>query len=245
MEKDRTKASQDGGVDNNYYEVFDLGLNGRFLSFGLVGYWKMDEGSGTTAYGNNGTLVNGPTWTTGKVGGALSFDGVDDYVNFGDVLDIGTSDWSYGCWFKADWTAASQTKSIIAKSRYGSNIGRYYLVFESGYLRTVLQTSGGDKIINTSETPYLDGNWHHAFVTIDRDGLMKLYVDGVLKGSIDVSAGAFNNYNTPYPFGIGAYQNVGGTAFDRHWFKGLIDEVRVYNRALSDAEIKAIYEATK
>jgi hypothetical protein len=50
---------------------------------GLVGWWKFDEGSGTVAYdssgnGNDGNLTNGPTWTTGKIGGALSFDGVND-----------------------------------------------------------------------------------------------------------------------------------------------------------------------
>ncbi|MHC4158980.1 MAG: hypothetical protein ACYSSO_07855, partial [Planctomycetota bacterium] len=54
-------------------------------SNGLIAHWKFDEGSGSTAYDsagdNDGTLVNGPVWTTGQIGGALSFDGVDDYVN--------------------------------------------------------------------------------------------------------------------------------------------------------------------
>ena len=71
------------GYDNPTGEVLGATTNG------LVGYWNFDEGTGTTAAdssgsGNNGTLVNGSTWTAGKVGnGALQFDGVDDSVNAG------------------------------------------------------------------------------------------------------------------------------------------------------------------
>ena len=87
-EKYTERAAKDGGVDLAEYEI---GTNLSLAPFthGLVGYWKFDEGSGTTAsdssgYGNTGTLSTGasaPGWTTGKVGGALSFDGVDDYVD--------------------------------------------------------------------------------------------------------------------------------------------------------------------
>ena len=65
------------------------------LQNGLVGYWRFDEGSGSIAYdysgnGNNGTLINGPTWVDGILGKALEFDGVNDYVNIPDSssLDI-------------------------------------------------------------------------------------------------------------------------------------------------------------
>src|SRR3990167_9799803 len=71
---------------------------------GLVGYWTFDEGSGTTANdssGNNntGALINGPTWTTGKIGGALSFDGVDDRVSTG-AFSIGSTNFSMSGWVK-------------------------------------------------------------------------------------------------------------------------------------------------
>jgi hypothetical protein len=93
-------AGTDGGTSWNVYEA---GSNKKLTPLvvedgggrdkSLVGYWPFDEGSGTIAKdysgnGNDGTLCNGstcgvqgPTWTTGKVGGALSFDGVDDYVD--------------------------------------------------------------------------------------------------------------------------------------------------------------------
>src|SRR5690349_16688012 len=61
-------------------------MESRTLLSTVVGYWKLDDGTGTVAadssgQGNNGTLVNGPTWTAGKVGGALQFDGVNDVVD--------------------------------------------------------------------------------------------------------------------------------------------------------------------
>jgi hypothetical protein len=78
-EKYAGNMNKDGGPDVGIYEV-GTDLNLANFARGLVGYWKFDEGSGTTAndssgYGNNGTLYNSPTWTTGKVGGALSFNG--------------------------------------------------------------------------------------------------------------------------------------------------------------------------
>jgi len=95
MEKNKTRASQDGGTNNNYYEICDQGFSGRFLSnYGLVGYWKFDEGAGTTtndssSYDNHGTLCNGatcpqqgPIWQASDCisNNCLSFDGVNDYV---------------------------------------------------------------------------------------------------------------------------------------------------------------------
>ena len=72
------------------------------LENGLIGYWSFDEGRGTTASdssgnGNDGTLVNGPIWTSGEIAGALSFDGVDDYVSFASQAQstISISAWVY------------------------------------------------------------------------------------------------------------------------------------------------------
>jgi len=70
--------------------VLLMGAGSTWADFtdGLVAYWRLDEGSGDTAYdsagSNNGTLMNGPVWTTGKINGALEFDGEDDYVDIAD-----------------------------------------------------------------------------------------------------------------------------------------------------------------
>jgi hypothetical protein len=95
------------------------------LEPGLVGYWKLDEGIGTTAYdssgnGNDGTLVNGPTWVDGRFGKALSFDGVDNMVNApnSSLWNFGTGDFTMGAWINTK----DQAKTMrIASAGYGSN----------------------------------------------------------------------------------------------------------------------------
>ena len=69
-----------------------IDVNGS-LTEGLVGWWKFDETDGNVASdssgnGNDGNLTNGPTWTEGKIGGALSFDNVDDFVDLGNILNL-------------------------------------------------------------------------------------------------------------------------------------------------------------
>src|SRR3989338_11448150 len=81
-------------------------VHAQDITTGMVGHWKFDETSGTTATdssGNNntGTLTNSPTWTTGKIGGALSLDGMDDYTDIG-TMDVSGSGITIAAWVKAD-----------------------------------------------------------------------------------------------------------------------------------------------
>ena len=79
-------------LTNIAFSIFILMLVGsiELYSSEPISYWKFDERSGTTAYDsigtNDGSLINGPTWVLGQVGSALDFDGVNDYINFGNVL---------------------------------------------------------------------------------------------------------------------------------------------------------------
>jgi len=89
-----------------FFTFFSFTTAADTIDPSLVGLWHFDEGSGTTATdssesGNTGTLINGPVWTTGKVGGALSFDGTDDYVSVpdSDSLDI-TNQLTIDLWVK-------------------------------------------------------------------------------------------------------------------------------------------------
>lgn len=212
------------------------------INRGIVGDWVMWAGAGDTVEdlsgnGNTGTIANG-AWQGGKFGSTIFFNDASTVIDYGDVLDIGTSDWSFGIWFKANWSAANEFHSLICKSRAQTNVGRYALWFESGVLQCNLQTGGGNKTVSTSETPYLDGNWHQAFVTIKRSGNITLYINGVSVGTpVDVSDGAAENYNIIELFGVGAYLNAAGTAFDRGWFDGWLDVPMIYNRDLSASEI--------
>ena len=105
--------------------VAQIDVNGS-LTEGLVGWWKFDETDGNIAYdssgnGNDGNLTNGPTWTEGKIGGALSFDGVDDHVNLGNVL---SSSYTKGAWVKKTDTVLSVMATSLASiilMHFGSN----------------------------------------------------------------------------------------------------------------------------
>jgi len=146
---------------------------------GLVGYWTFDEGSGTTAGDsagvNNGTLMNGTTWTTGKVGSALSFDGVDDGVDLGKI-DMSGNAMTISLWFKADNLSACNSGSadcrFISKAN-GSQENNHWWMFStiesSGEmkLRFRLKTDGVTTThISTSGT-LIDNTWTHVVVLYD------------------------------------------------------------------------------
>jgi hypothetical protein len=199
----------------------------------MIGYWSFDEGAGTTAYdrsgyGNNGTLYNSPTWTTGQVGGALSFDGVNDYVQ--TTLSSNFLPLTIVVWYKPN--VNNGERSIVdsdISGQYGQSIIQGY--------------NTGD---NTIDIEYHDG-WYNSSFQVNTgtwyfvsgvfiSGKISLYVDDNFIGSQTFTQGSLNGDN----FRIGRH-NAG----DPQWFNGLIDEVRIYNRALSDSEIQAIYNATK
>ena len=231
-------ARKDGGYDPERYEIGSNLTLWRNAS-GLVGYWKFDEGSGTTAYdssGNNnhGTLYNGPTWTQGKVGGALSFDGVDDYVNCGNSTSLQPTSITFGGWlYLYGW--------LDKITSYGSHhifmAEGYAIATNSSAWSVWVNDSTGRRSRSISHNNKLN-EWHFVMVTYDEvSGYMKFYWNGVLRDTFYISAGQPIVYTGSKLLRIG-----NGSSFDTD---GLIDEVRIYNRVLSEAEIRAIYNATK
>ncbi len=104
------------------------------VSQGLVGYWALDETSGVvasdiTGNGNDGTLVNGPVWTTGHVDNGLLFDGVNDYVNLGDPAELeGMNALTVSAWVNLD--DLNSDAFIISDSGSNDSLGRYRLWFD-------------------------------------------------------------------------------------------------------------------
>ncbi len=196
---------------------------------GLVGYWNFDEGSGTTASdssgsGNNGTLVNGPTWTDGKVGsGALSFDGSNDYVSMGNSNNAPPT-FTLSAWVKHN---IPENNVGIAGKHTGGN-GYYLSTFYNGSngIRKVSLTINSTTISSNGSFP--EGTWIHVVGVFDGTNAM-LYLNGVF----DKSAPSLAPNPTSAGFFVGA-QNATR-------FNGLIDEVRLYNRALSAQEVLDIY----
>jgi prepilin-type N-terminal cleavage/methylation domain-containing protein len=219
----------DGGALASVYEKGSkLGLEP--LDYGdssLVGYWTFDEGSGSTAYDYSGNNATG-SWhgtavhTTGMVGPyAGSFDGSNNYVNLPAVLD-GPSQLTVVAWINS----ASPGGWVFAHGSCGA--GGYRLNVGLCGASDVFQVdvSGGE--VNQHDT-VPSSTWVSYAGTYD-GSVVRLYRNG----SLMVSNGT-----------TGAIRSVGGGSTIGQYFSGLIDDVRIYNRALSAAEVQALYNAEK
>ncbi|MDP3723212.1 MAG: LamG-like jellyroll fold domain-containing protein [Candidatus Omnitrophota bacterium] len=228
--------------------IFDTGGNtgfgtvawtGTLLSadVGTVGSWHFDETTGTIAAdksgsSNTGTLTNGPTWTTGKVGNALQFDGTNDYVDLGNgaSVQLGGTDKSFtlAAWAKR---ASSGTGDVIVLQGVGATNQGLTMMYRAANSFTC-GFYGND--LDTSAT-YPDVNeWHHWVCTYDgATNARKIYRDGVLTAS-DTAASDY--------VGSGGTR-IGMAPWDvSGYFGGLIDEVRIYNRVLTAGEVVAVYQ---
>lgn len=213
---------------------------GSRLDSGLAGYWKLDDGSGTSATdastnGNTGTLTNGPTWTTGQIGSAVDFDGNNDYIvlpsAFGDFGS--TADFTLSSWFRN--TNASADTDIIFNKEAGAADWINFGLNSSHQAGLYCATGGGNLYNEFSTTTYNDSLWHHLVASRSLSGTaVTIYVDGVaVKTSTGLTACTFSkNLSTS----LGTYK-IGAA----HLFKGDIDEFRVYNRALSADEVAQLY----
>jgi|GEM_PF-1308751 len=203
------------------------------MTKGLVGYWDMNEGSGTAATdksgnGNNGALTNGPKWATGKNKGALQFDGKDDYVDCGNGSNLNiTGNMSIEAWVKPDRLTADNR--VFAKFDYMHN-GYAMNIFANGsfYLGTWQEAAQQSTISSAGAVTV--GNWNHIVVT--RSGTSaRTYRNGV-----DVTSSA-GSHTDPAVSAMNATIGMG-----EGWpFQGIIDEVRVYNRALAPEEVRYHY----
>ena len=221
------------------------------LEQGLTGYWKLDDGSGTTATdssgnSNNGTLTNGPTWTTGQIQSAIDFDGTDDYVTIPDpssgILDVADStNFTLSGWFNRDTFTTDDT--IIAKRNGIASTDTGYLVYvdDATDKLTFEASDGTDEYQMESSDTFTTTGWNH-FVIVWNDSSSsqtKMYINGALQST--TNTGTFGNVNSlanAVAFNLGA-ESDGGNPFD-----GKLDEARIYRRVLSDDEVSRLYRIT-
>lgn len=208
-------------------------------SNGLVAHWKLDEVSGGTAYDsagdNDGTLVNGPAWTVGQIDGGLGFDGINDSVDVGDPpdgsLDFGTADFTLSVWFKTSIAPGF----FVCKRAKGYYAGYDFYTEPDG--KIFARIADGSSISDARTTAgFNDGLWHYAVAVYDRDGVIRIYVDGVSKATSG-SIGGIGSVNNSEPFTIGDRNDPGHHSY----FEGNLDDVRVYSRALSAEEVEELY----
>jgi len=211
----------------------------------LIGWWKLDETSGrdvedTSGNENIGKILSGmPRWQSsgGKIGGAMLFDGKGDYVhlanesNFDFAGEVTVEAWIKVNQFDKEWQA------IVTKGDSAWRLQRHEVTAAIEFACTGLQIPSGsqygglygNKAVN-------DGKWHHVAGVYDGEK-MYIYVDGIVDVSQPASGAIATN---DHPVFIGENAEMTG----RFW-NGLIDDVRVYNYALSEGQITALYNEGK
>ncbi|HZH76456.1 MAG TPA: DNRLRE domain-containing protein [Archangium sp.] len=208
---------------------------------GKVACWPLDESSGTTCtdliQGNKGTLLNGTARVAGVWGGALSFDGVDDYVLVPDApeLDFDTGDFSISFYVK---TSQTGLPIFIDKRTESSGPARGYSVYASGGWLG-FQMANGAGHTNFGINAYVaDGLWHHVVITVDRDSTtgLSVYFDKTRRtvGNPTFRQGSLSN---PHPFTLGRRSDNPGWP---GYMSGSLDEVKLFNRVLTPTEIQSL-----
>ena len=214
----------------------------------LVAHWKFDEGTGTIAYDsvgdNDGTLNGDPNWTTGQVDGALAFDGQHDHISLPNNA-VTTTEFTLSAWanpYGPGGGVAAQNVIFCQRDHLsggGYNRSLVFLATElydySPHAAAIIRSSSGPR--QDLKVPMKDYNeWHHYTMTVDPNDFV-FYIDGV-----EVSRTA--NLQT------GDYiTSIDEVYIGKHWyygrteglFNGAIDEVRVYDRALSAEEVELLY----
>lgn len=208
-----------------------------------VGVWKLDEGSGTrvadsSGSGNNGVMSGGASWGSGVFGPGLDFDGASGQVKVADNLALEPkSTVTVSAWIKHSGSPG-RFRYVLAKGAYGCIAASYGLYSgpDGGLEFYVSKTHGSDfaRSPDAGEGVW-DGGWHLAVGTYDGTTI-RLYVDGTQVGSGTVWGGSLEYLLlSSNDFYIGNYPGCAD-----HEFMGSIDDVRVWNRTLSDSEISAL-----
>jgi len=233
----------------------DVSRDNPDLERGLVGLWSFDgkDMAGVTAYdrsgnANNGTLTGGPTRAIGKIGQGLSFDGTDDYVNAGrnSSLDMGANNFSVGGWIKTSGNPSAQAGDagyglLATKGSSGAGGKRYGLWAyrqTSGVAALNLDDDAAEAYFEGT-TNIDDGNWHMVYGV--RDGnTARIYVDGIQENTADITGlGSLDDTNKDFIFSAESHDPI------KYFVRGTIDDVRIYNRALSADEIKRLYNLAR
>ena len=207
------------------------------LLTGLESYWKLDEASGTLAdsHGSNDGTNNGASYgATGIINDALDFERTDsDYVYCGQFTGLGSSDRTISAWLNIESLPSSTMRVLhLASSTTagGAPAGSLYINSSDQYEASVAGTGDGIVTGGSAST----GTWVHLLATITSGETIEFFVNGSSQGSTTASG---TSPSDPYLY-IGGYNPTIGQHFD-----GIIDEVGIWSRELSSADITALYNS--
>jgi hypothetical protein len=232
-----------------YWRIDEVGpacmVQGEVWSFktwiepGQISLWKFDEGSGTIAYdstGNNNGTINGATRTTGQINGALSFDGLNDHVSVPHDVSLNiTGDITISAWVNIK--QGSLYQGIVTKCVWSGPTNNPYdfrtQASPEPLLTLVRADATGHEGVYSNKHLSLN-QWYHVLVRVENK-VPDFYVDGIITGkSADTTFTKTPTGNTK-PVLIGARD-------DGLYFDGIIDEVLIYDIALSAGEIEQLYQ---
>jgi nitrous oxidase accessory protein NosD len=206
---------------------------------GLVGHWCFNEENGTILYDNSGNgydgTIDGATWTTGISGGALSFDGINDYVQFSSPV-LNNPPYSVCAWVKPLSLPGYTTAYIVSNGGQTRVSYGFYLSIEyENNWQFGAAVDGGDQL-HLANSPSSTGEWCFLVGTWDGSPVpnhLKLYVNGA-------PIGTYGNY--PWYTGSANNLRIGAPSNGlQAFYHGVLDEVRVYNRVLTEDEIHELY----
>jgi hypothetical protein len=216
----------------------------------LIGWWRLDEGSGSSATDDSasaacvrndqaGILVGGATWTTGHRGAAVAFDGSTGVVAVQPA--DGSALWNYPtvpltmtAWIRPDAAGIdSAAATAVARTHEDYRFQDFWLGLVNGNPRCAIHDEYGEGPTAIARAPV--NTWTHLACSYGLDGLIQVYVNGNLAATASTS-----QLLGPIPTRIliGASEVENSTVLD--YFSGAIDDVHIWNRALTSAEIRAI-----
>ena len=220
----------------------------------LVSEWKFDGNAEDSVGNNHGTLKGNPTWAAnrfGDSGKALSFDGVNDYVDCGNDASLSFGNGTEDSPFSIEWQQKSNIRPLIKKGGKGVGIltkqGEYSFKFNNSNRMHLIDSSNSSSRIGRAGYIGVDqNNWTHIVVTYDGSGTsdgIKFYQAGVLlEGPIHENKGSYMAMgNKGFPLIIGKVKLGEKDCY----FNGSLDYVRIYNHVLSLEEINENYDVVQ
>ena len=221
---------------------------------GLVLYFSFDDVSGKevkdgSGNENHGTMVGGAKILDGKIGQALALDGASGAIEVpdSDSLDIGENSMTAECWINTKNVGAY--RRIVSKGHFGWTKGYLFQLYESSRVAIAISNGVDGGAYCASKKRVNDGEWHHVVGIVDRDkDEYRIFIDGkseAFDNPINPAWGAAAN-----PKKVGDITNTNRLTVGKYdvsdveFLEGFVDELRIWNRALTDAEIAQAIDGT-
>jgi len=229
------------------YDVNKILVSGGLVSLkedlsSIYARWHLNETTGaivsdSSGNGRNGTPVNNPTSVVGKLNNCLSFNGTNQYVDCGDIVNFErTQPCSYEFLFN---TTASATRIVFSKMIMPTPLGMRIVIID-GKINFGLYANSSNILQLQTNSISNDGNWHHCIITYDGSSLasgVKFYIDNVLQATTIMN----NNLNASI-LNTATFR-IAGRMDSVYFFSGKLDEGIIYNKVLSASEVAFRYNS--